>query len=134
MWRWGGCSGEAKGLVKSALDGPLFRETTDQLAARAIRVRAGALVDATVVAPANRRDQEADGSGHRSRKAIHGDKAHVGADADTGSGRRAGGAPGQIPMTARPPDGPDAAFPVVRASLPARCLPFAPGQNQGRNL
>ena len=41
------------------------------------------LVDATVITSASRQDSEAAWSGHRSRKAIRGFKAHVGADAET---------------------------------------------------
>jgi len=41
------------------------------------------LVDATVIASATHRDEEAAWAGHKRRKAIHGFKAHVAADADT---------------------------------------------------
>jgi transposase, IS5 family len=41
------------------------------------------MVDATVIASASHGDGEAAWSGHRRRKAIHGFKAHIGADADT---------------------------------------------------
>jgi IS5 family transposase len=40
-------------------------------------------VDATVISPASARDEEAAWAGHKHRKAIHGFKAHVAADADT---------------------------------------------------
>ncbi len=72
-----------KALVDKELDETLFHEITDQLAARAIRIKTGTLVDATVVASASKKDEDANWSGHRSRKSIHGYKAHVGADADT---------------------------------------------------
>jgi hypothetical protein len=52
--------------------------------ARSVTVKMGTLVDATVVASASQGDGEASWSGHRVRKAIHGYKAHVAADADTG--------------------------------------------------
>lgn len=61
----------------------LFDEITAQLEVKAIRVKTGTLVDATVVGSASEGDDEAKWAGHRSRKAIHGYKAHVGADANT---------------------------------------------------
>ena len=70
-------------LLRHGLDQVLFEEITAQLKARAIRVKTGTLVDATVVGSASEGDGEARWSGHRSRKSIHGYKAHVGADADT---------------------------------------------------
>ena len=70
-------------LVRIGLDEMLFDEITAQLTTRAIRVKAGTLVDATVVGSASKGDSEAKWAGHRSRKAIHGYKAHVGADADS---------------------------------------------------
>jgi IS5 family transposase len=69
---------------------------TEQLHARAVTVKTGTLVDATVVASASRADAEAAWSGHRSRKAIHGYKAHVAADADTGLVERLDVTPGNV--------------------------------------
>jgi IS5 family transposase len=70
-------------LLRHGLDQWLFDEITTQLKVKAIRVKTGTLVDATVADSASEGDEEARWSGHRSRKAIHGYKAHVGADADT---------------------------------------------------
>ena len=70
-------------LVARCLDTALFDEVTGQLRAKAVRVKTGTLVDATVIASASEDDGEAAWSGHRSRKAVHSYKAHVGADADT---------------------------------------------------
>ena len=70
-------------LVAHGLGTALFEAITAQLEAKAVRVKTGTIVDATVVASASERDCEAAWSGHRSRKAVHGYKAHVGADADT---------------------------------------------------
>lgn len=70
-------------LLRHCLDEHLFDEITAQLKDKAIRVKTGTVVDATVVGSASQGDEEARWSGHRSRKAIHGYKAHVGADADT---------------------------------------------------
>ena len=66
-------------LLRHGLDQALFDEITAQLKAKAIRVKTGTMVDATVVGSASEGDEEARWSGHRSRKAIHGYKAHVGA-------------------------------------------------------
>jgi len=70
-------------LVRLDLDAALFEDITAQLKAEAVTIKTGTLVDATVVRSASEADDEAKWSGHRSRKAIHGYKAHVGADADT---------------------------------------------------
>jgi len=49
-----------------------------------------------VIASASRQDSEAAWSGHRSRKAIHGFKAHVGADAETAIVEELSVTPGNI--------------------------------------
>ena len=51
--------------------------------ARAIRVKTGTLVDATIIASASEDDGEARWVKHKGKPAVHGFKAHVGADADT---------------------------------------------------
>lgn len=72
-----------KALIAHGLDRRLFEAVTAQLKSKAITVKSGTLVDATIIASAS----EADGDGHwvkhRSRPAVHGFKAHVGADAAT---------------------------------------------------
>ncbi len=70
-------------LVVGGLDKALFDEVTRQLKGSAVTVKTGTLVDATVIASASHADTEAAWAKHRRRKAIHGFKAHVGADADT---------------------------------------------------
>lgn len=70
-------------LVVRNLDKALFDEVTRQLLGKAVTVKTGTLVDATVIGSASHQDEEAAWSGHRTRKAVHGYKAHVGADADT---------------------------------------------------
>lgn len=70
-------------LVARGLDRALFEAVTDQLRAKSVAVKTGTLIDATVIGSASEGDGEAGWSGHRSRKAIHGYKAHVAADADT---------------------------------------------------
>lgn len=81
-------------LLRHGLDETLFAGITKQLKARAATVKTGELVDATVVGSASEGDGEARWSGHRSRKAIHGYKAHVGADADTALVEQVGVTPG----------------------------------------
>jgi IS5 family transposase len=70
-------------LVGRSLDKVLFDEVTRQLKAQAITIKTGTLVDATVISSASARDEEAAWAGHKRRRAIHGFKAHVAADADT---------------------------------------------------
>jgi transposase, IS5 family len=72
-----------KALVSQALDKALFDEITAQLKAKAIRVKTGTLVDATVIASASAEDGEARRVKHKGRAAVHGFKAHVSADANT---------------------------------------------------
>lgn len=81
-------------LVRHGLDQRLFAEITAQLKLRAVTVKTGTLIDATVMGSASEDDGEARWSGHRSRKAIHGYKAHVGADAETAIVERIGVTPG----------------------------------------
>lgn len=70
-------------LVARDLDRALFEAVTVQLRAKAIRIKTGTLVDATVVASASEADEEGHWVKHKGRPAVHGFKAHVGADADT---------------------------------------------------
>ncbi|MER8748025.1 transposase [Mesorhizobium sp. M1050] len=66
------------------LDKTLFDEISGQLKAKTIRVKTGALVDATIIASASDDDEEDHWVKHKGRPAVHGFKAHVGADADKG--------------------------------------------------
>ena len=70
-------------LLRHAPGERLFGEITAQLKDNAIRIKTGTIVDATVVGPASQGGGGAGWPGHRSRKAVHSYKAHVGADADT---------------------------------------------------
>jgi transposase, IS5 family len=72
-----------KELVTRGLDKLLFDIVTRQLKAKAVKVKTGTLIDATVIASASHADGDAAWAAHRTRKAVHGFKAHVGADADT---------------------------------------------------
>ena len=72
-----------KALVEHGLDRLLFERVTAPLKARAITVKTGTLVDASIIASASEDDGEARWVKHKGKPAIHGFKAHVGADADT---------------------------------------------------
>lgn len=72
-----------KALAVRGLDRALFHQITGQLKARAITVKTGTLVDATIIASASEGDGEARWVKHRGKPAVHGFKAHIGADADT---------------------------------------------------
>ena len=72
-----------KVIAARGLDKALFDEVTGQLKARAITVKTGTLVDATIIASASKGDGEARWVKHKGKPAVHGFKAHVGADADT---------------------------------------------------
>lgn len=72
-----------KALVTHGLDKVLFDMITGQLKAKAIRIKTGTLVDATIIASASEDDGEARWVKHKGKPAVHGFKAHVGADADT---------------------------------------------------
>ncbi|WP_298222292.1 transposase [Acidocella sp.] len=64
-------------LAARSLDKALFDEVTQQLKAKAIRVKTGTLVDATIIASARKGDGDARWIKHKGRKAMHGFKAHV---------------------------------------------------------
>jgi len=72
-----------RALVAYGLDRLLFERVTAQLKAKAITVKTGTLVDATIIASASEGDGEARWVKHKGKRAVHGFKAHVGADADT---------------------------------------------------
>jgi transposase, IS5 family len=72
-----------KALAERALDKVLFEAVTGQLKVKAVRVKTGTLVDATIIASAREGDGDARWVKHKGRRAVHGFKAHVGADADT---------------------------------------------------
>ncbi len=72
-----------KALIAQNLDRLLFTTITAQLKAKAITVKTGTLVDATIIASASEGDDDARWVKHKGKPAVHGFKAHVGADADT---------------------------------------------------
>ena len=65
------------------LDRTLFEVVTAQLKAKAVRVKTGTIIDATIIASASEGDDDARWVKHKGKPAVHGFKAHVGADADT---------------------------------------------------
>ena len=72
-----------KALIAHQLDRLLFTTVTAQLKAKAITVKTGTLVDATIITSASQGDGDARWVKHKGKHAVHGFKAHVGADADT---------------------------------------------------
>jgi len=72
-----------KVLVAQDLDRLLFEQITAQLKAKAITVKTGTLVDATIIASASEDDGDARWVKHKGKAAVHGFKAHIGADAET---------------------------------------------------
>lgn len=72
-----------KELVAHKLDRLLFTTVTAQLTSKAVTVKTGTLVDATIIASAGEDDDDARWVKHKGKRAVHGFKAHVGADADT---------------------------------------------------
>ncbi|MFZ1726918.1 MAG: transposase, partial [Albidovulum sp.] len=61
----------------------LFEQITRKLKAKAIKVKTGTLVDATIIPSASEDDGDARWVKHKGKPAVHGFKAYVGADADT---------------------------------------------------
>ena len=72
-----------KELVAHQLDRQLFTTVTAQLKSKAVAVKTGTLVDATIITSASEGDDDARWVKHKGKRAVHGFKAHVGADADT---------------------------------------------------
>lgn len=70
-------------LVANALDRVLFDAVTAQLKPKAVTVKTGTLVDATIIASASEDDGDGRWVKQRGKPAVHGFKAHVAADADT---------------------------------------------------
>jgi IS5 family transposase len=71
-------------LVARSLDRVLFETVMCQLDGKGVGVRTGTLIDATVIASATAKDEEAHWVGHRRKAPVHGYKAHIAADADSG--------------------------------------------------
>lgn len=72
-----------KALIAHNFDRLLFTTVTAQLKAKAVTVKTGTLVDATIIASTSKSDDDARWVKHKGKRAVHGYKAHVGADADT---------------------------------------------------
>ena len=71
-------------LVARSLDRALFEAVTNQLDRRGVIVKTGTLVDATLIASASIKTDEARWAGHRRKKPVHGYKAHVATDETAG--------------------------------------------------
>ena len=72
-----------RALIAHGLDRTLFETVTAELKAKSIRVKTGTLVDATIISSASETDADGRWVKHKGRAAVHGFKAHVGADAST---------------------------------------------------
>lgn len=70
-------------LVAAHLDRALFVAVTERLKARNVTVKTGTIVDATIIASASTDDGDARWVKHKNKPAVHGFKAHVGADVAT---------------------------------------------------
>jgi len=71
-------------LVAHGLDQSLFEAITRDLEAKGAAIRKGTLIDATVIGSASKGDKEAAWARHKSRAPMHGYKAHIAADKDSG--------------------------------------------------
>jgi transposase, IS5 family len=71
-------------LVEHGLDQSLFAAITRDLEQKGACVRKGTLIDATIIASVSKGDKEASWVKHKSRAPMHGYKAHISADKDTG--------------------------------------------------
>lgn len=72
-----------RALVAQGRDRSLFDAVIAQLKTKAITVKTGTLVDATLIASASEDDGDGRWVKHKGHAAVHGFKAHVGADATT---------------------------------------------------
>ena len=70
-------------MAAHSLDRTLFETVTAQLKSKAVTVKTGTLVDATIIGSATEGDDDARWVKHKGKRAVHCFKAHVGADADT---------------------------------------------------
>src|SRR5690348_17348084 len=70
-------------LVAHGLARVLFEAVAAELQSKAITVKRGTLVDATIIASASEADGDGRGVKHKGRPAVHGFQAHLGVDADT---------------------------------------------------
>jgi IS5 family transposase len=83
-------------LIATGLDRAVFEAVTAQLRAKAVTVKTGAIVDATIIASASDDDAQARWVKHKTKPAVHGFKAHVGADAQTALVEKASVTPANV--------------------------------------
>jgi IS5 family transposase len=105
-------------VIAHGMDRVLFERVTADLKARAITVKTGTLVDATIIASASETDEDGRWVKHKGRAAVHGFKAHVGADASTALVEQVAVTPAN-PTTVAPDR-------MLCLRILARCLPTAP--------
>ena len=105
-------------LVALGLDRAVFEAVTAQLKARAVTIKTGTLVDATVIASVSKDDADGRWVKHKGKPAVHGFKAHVGADADSTLVEKVSVTPANVNDGRAGPD----ALP----DDPARCSPTVP--------
>lgn len=93
-------------LVERGLDRVLFDGITLQLETKGAAVRKGTLIDATIIGSASRHDTQAAWvkQRNRNRPAVHGYKAHVAADKDTGLIREVAVTPANLADVSIAPD------------------------------
>lgn len=70
-------------LAVHQLDRTLLEAVTMQIKSKAVTVKTGTLIDATIFASATEDDDDARWVKHKGKRAVHGFKAHVGEGADT---------------------------------------------------
>ena len=114
-------------LIANGLDRPLFDAVTAQLKAKAIRVKTGTLVDATIIASASEADDEGRWVKHKGRAAVHGFKAHVGADATTALVEQVAVTPANVNDGRAGPEALLKCSPTVPIAVLTSARPFAPG-------
>jgi transposase, IS5 family len=73
-----------RALVAHGLDQSLFEAITRDLETKGATIRKGTLIDATVIGSASKGDRDAAWAKHKSRAPLHGYKAHIAADKDSG--------------------------------------------------
>jgi transposase, IS5 family len=73
-----------RALLAHGLDQSLFEAIARDLEKKGATIRKGTLIDATVIGSASKGDKEAAWARHKSRAPMHGYKAHIAADKDSG--------------------------------------------------
>ena len=121
-------------LVAPDLDYALFDAITDQLTRQAITVKAGTIVDATIIASASEDGGDARWAKHRGKRAPHRFKAYVACDADTALVEKIAVTPPTstmgMPARTRCPIVPARSSPTVLIADRTSAAPSAPGEGR----